>query len=387
MRADPGGQVELGEAIGREGEVEQLWSTLVDHSVILEARRGMGKTTLVRLALNDGPTGWSGRRVALAELSGASSAAAAIIDAIWSEHPGPKAKLRAAVEPLLGDHGHVSSEVLEDDWSKALRAAINAQIEDHEGVGLVLALDDFDRFCARSQADRRGTELSELLADLASLLDAQPRLRLLVVSNTNIDRLPLRVSPRLPAEPLARCTRLTIDGLAPESGARLVTALLLGESITARDRAALARHITERCDHVPRWIHCALTELASRGKPIDEAELGRCFTEAVADLEAEPWTLRRELAPVLDDYWEPQRGLALAILDLLTGEDEGGALAFPELRRRLAAEMTIDEDAVRRVIDELGRDQIVEEFGGRLRFAGQLLRQAWVSLRGLEASS
>jgi hypothetical protein len=44
-------------------------------------------------------------------------------------------------------------------------------------------------------------------------------------------------------------------------------------------------------------------------------------------------------------------------------------------------ETTIDEDAIRRVLAELKGDHLIHELGGRLSFAGELLRMAWVRLR------
>src|SRR5690606_38996247 len=127
---------------------------------------------------------------------------------------------------------------------------------------------------------------------------------------------------------------------------------------------------------ISRWIHCAMAYFARRRKPIVDGDLERCLIEAVADLERPPWALRRELAPALDDYMQPQRGLALSVLDQLAlAEDQ--ALTFTELRRSLAVELTIDDDAIRRVVAELLGDQLIRESGGQLRFHGELLRNAW----------
>ena len=382
MRAEPRGSVDLGEAIGREQDVDRLWSSLISSDVVLTGRWGIGKSTLIRLAQADGPTGWAGRHIELEALTGVKAAVAALLESVWSDGglvaPGPRT--RAAIEPLL-DGEQVSVDKLDDDWHGSLRAAITAELEERD-TGLVLAFDDFDRFVARTADAGEADELGRLVELLAELTDQQDQLRLLFVSTTDLGRTLERVRPALPEQPFASCEHLSLEALSPEAGARLVMALLLGESITARDRAALARSLADDCDHVPRWIHCAMAYFAERGRPILEGDLERCMIGAVEDLEAEPWELRRELAPVLDDYWQPQRGLAFSVLDQLALADEQ-ALSFRELRRGLAVEMTIDEDAIRRVIEELRSDQLVHEVGGTLRFSGELLRNAWLKLRWL----
>lgn len=360
MRADPSGAVELGEAIGRESDVERLWTALRQGNVILWGRFGIGKTTLARLALRQAPDGWLAQRVALADLRTSPDACAAVVEALVSDQ-------------------QVRPEQLGGQPASALRLAIDAALARCE-AGLVLMLDDFDRWL--SEAAKLGTAgYAEFTSTLARACAEQPKLRLVLISNTHLDRTVARLRPE-PLIDLIPATRFELDSLSPESGARLVMALLLGESITARDRAAFARTLADNCDHVPRWIHCAMAYFVGRGKPIVDGDLEQCLVRAVADLDGEPWSLRRELRPVLDDYQPPQRGLALSVLDQLALAEEH-ALTFAELRQQLAVELTIDEDAIRRVIAELRGDQLLRESGGCLRFHGELLRNAWLALRFL----
>jgi hypothetical protein len=361
MRADPSGAVELGEAIGREADVDRLWTMLIERSLIVSARWGIGKTTLARLALAHPRSGWAGQLISLEEV-----------------RSGPQA-CAAVVESLVDDED-VRPEQLGGEPTTALRLAIDAALE-HSPAGLVLILDDFDRYLVNT-ATLRAAGFAEFTSTLAQACAEQPKLRVVLLSNTHLDRTIARLRPEPLVGLIQSCARFELDTLSVESGARLVMALLLGESITARDRAAFARTLADACAHVPRWIHCAMAHFVRRRKPIVDGDLERCMLEAVADLEQPPWSLRRELAPALDDYLPPQRGLALSVLDQLALAEEQ-ALSFAELRQALAVELTIDEDAIRRVLAELRGDQLIRESGGRLRFHGELLRNAWLKLRYL----
>jgi hypothetical protein len=373
VRADPSGAVELGEAIGREGDVDRLWSALMRGNVRLSGRWGVGKTTITRLAIADAPTGWTGRRASLGALRGAAAAVAAIVESL-SLDPDAGESLQAAIAPMLETQGHLVPDKLGGDPSSLLRTAVEAQLDDRR-VGLMIALDDFDQFL-KGSAGSAGLEA--FTNALAALSGPQTRVRVLMISNTNLDRTLSRVRPL--SRELFECARMTLEPLTPESGSRLVSALLLGESITARDRAALARALSDSCDHIPRWIHCAMGHFVARRKPILDGDLERALVEAVSDLDREPWALRRELQPVLEDYYQPTRGLAYSVLDQIALSDDR-ALTFSELREHVAMETTIDEDAIRRVLAELKGDQLIQESGGRLSFAGELLRMAWVRLR------
>lgn len=387
MRADPSGEVELGEAIGREGEIDRLWSLLVEQNILLSGRRGIGKTTVLRLLIADAPTGWRGRLVPLGACAGASALRAALLEAVRGD-PDASETLRAAIAPILDDDGEDDED---DEDSKPPSPGASASnidlltqsvIEhglDERNVGLVLVLDDFDDFLTNTLKANKRRGLDAMLDNLASLTGPGTRVRVLISTNTYLERSFTRlggVSRTL----FDSCAREQITALRPEGGARLVTALLLGESITARDRAALARALADNCDHVPRWIHCAMGHFVARGKPILDGDLERCMVEAVADLDREPWVLRRELSPVLDDYTQPQRGIALSILDLLALDEEQG-MTFQQLGQRIAMETKIDDDAISRVVTELRADQLIEEIGGQLRMCGELLRMAWLKLR------
>ncbi|MFV8749780.1 AAA family ATPase [Nannocystaceae bacterium ST9] len=374
MKADPRGAVELSEAVGREALVERLWSSLLESSVLLQGRAGLGKTTLVRLALADAPTGWRGRRVAASELHSADALAGALVEALWLEHHEPGPRLRSALESAM------SSGKLVGEPIPILREAIAGELADRAN-GLLLAIDDVDRF-VDANADR-GLELGELIATFDELTRAHPRLRLLVVSHTRLQRSFERMRPRPPRALLAGYRKLAMEPLGPEAGARLAATLLLGESITARDRPGLARKIADALDQVPRWIHATLLELGKQRGPIGEGRLDELLARIVGD-PGDPWGLRADLAPVLHGYVEPTRRIALSLLDRIAAAGAQG-LTFEALHRQLAMETTLDADAVRRVLDELVADQICEQAGDQLRFAATLLRRTWVAMRKIQA--
>lgn len=379
MKADPRGMIDPGDALGREGTVERLWQTLVERSVVLQARGGLGKTTVVRLAIADAPTTWRGRRVAAAELRGVTALPSAIVEALWSEHAEPGPRLRALMETAIASGRIVPSGSSGGDSVAVMREAIAAELADRAG-GLLLVIDDVDRF-VDAHAER-GLELAELIATFDELIREHPRLRLLLVSNGKLRRAVDRMRPRPPRVLLADLQPFALDALSAEAGGRLAAMLLLGESITARDRAGLARKISDAVDHVPRWIHAVAFELGRTRGPVGEGRLDELLARVVVD-PSDPWGIRADLAPVLRSYLEPNRRIAISILDRIA-QAGGEGLSFAALHAQFAVETTLDADALRRVLDELHGDQITEELGGHLRFAATMLRRTWVALRKLE---
>jgi hypothetical protein len=385
MRADPRGALDPGEAVGREGAVERLWQVLGERSLILQARGGLGKSTLVRMVIAEAPAPWRGCRIACGELASVEALPIAIVEALGAAPAEPGPRLRDVIAAARASGRLPASS--QADTIALLREAIAAELADAPETtgGLLLALDDIDRFLAGHES--RGLELAELIASLDELLHEQPRLRLLLVSNAKLRRAVERIRPRpLAQSPLAMLGELRtimLEPLGAEAGARLAAMLLLGESITARDRPGLARKLSDAVDHVPRWIHAVAFELGKSRTPVGEGRLDELLARVLVDA-SDPWGMRADLALVLHVYAEPTRRIAISILDRIAQAGAAG-LSFAALHGQFAVETTLDADALRRVLDELHGDQLTEESGGQLRFAATLLRRTWVVLRKLEA--
>jgi hypothetical protein len=48
MKANPGGQIDSADIIGRDAVIAELWERLAQQSIVLTAERRMGKTTIVK---------------------------------------------------------------------------------------------------------------------------------------------------------------------------------------------------------------------------------------------------------------------------------------------------------------------------------------------------
>ncbi len=47
MKANPGGQIDLRDVIGRDEIIAQIWDTLEQQSIRMNAERRIGKTTII----------------------------------------------------------------------------------------------------------------------------------------------------------------------------------------------------------------------------------------------------------------------------------------------------------------------------------------------------
>ena len=58
MKANPGGQIDLRDVIGRDQIIEQIWDTLEHQSIRMNAERRIGKTTIIRKLEAEPRSGW-----------------------------------------------------------------------------------------------------------------------------------------------------------------------------------------------------------------------------------------------------------------------------------------------------------------------------------------
>lgn len=48
MKANPGGQIDLNEVVGRDEIIKQIWDTIDQQSIRINAERRIGKTTIIK---------------------------------------------------------------------------------------------------------------------------------------------------------------------------------------------------------------------------------------------------------------------------------------------------------------------------------------------------
>ena len=58
MKANPGGQIDPAEVVGRDPLIEQIWDTLEQQSIRMTAERRIGKTTIILKMRAEPRPGW-----------------------------------------------------------------------------------------------------------------------------------------------------------------------------------------------------------------------------------------------------------------------------------------------------------------------------------------
>ncbi|MGJ0428953.1 MAG: hypothetical protein ACR65S_07045, partial [Methylobacter sp.] len=58
MKANPGGQIDLKEVVGRDEVIEQIWDTIEQQSIRMNAERRIGKTTIIKKLCETPRAGW-----------------------------------------------------------------------------------------------------------------------------------------------------------------------------------------------------------------------------------------------------------------------------------------------------------------------------------------
>lgn len=58
MKANPGGQIDLKDIVGRDQLIEQIWDTLEQQSIRMNAERRIGKTTIIKKLRAEPRAGW-----------------------------------------------------------------------------------------------------------------------------------------------------------------------------------------------------------------------------------------------------------------------------------------------------------------------------------------
>lgn len=58
MKANPGGQIDLNEVVGRDEVINHIWDTIDQQSIRINAERRIGKTTIIKKLFAEPRCGW-----------------------------------------------------------------------------------------------------------------------------------------------------------------------------------------------------------------------------------------------------------------------------------------------------------------------------------------
>ena len=390
MKANPGGQIDLKEVIGRERLIQILWETVEQQSLVITAERRIGKTTVIKKMRHEPVAGWV---PVFQDLEGCHSAAEFAMAVYKEIHQflSKKGKIARRAKELFTALGGTEiggvfklPEKAVAPWKEVLVKAVEDLINENDASGTkLLFLWDEMPFMLANIRDREGEQTAmEVLDLLRGLRQTHSGLRTVITGSIGLHHvLSSLKAANYGNSPVNDMAPIDVPPLEEADAVHLAELLIRGEALPSPDKEAAAAAITREADRFPFYIHHIVKALKIRGLDATPENIAKVVASQLVDAN-DPWELLhyRERIPIY--YGEDQKAVFL-ILDMLAVQP--GASSVTELLEMLKGASTFDDrERLLRLLSLMERDHYLKrDEDGRYHFRFPLIRRWWKINRGL----
>jgi uncharacterized protein len=381
MGINPGGQLSVEEIIGREREIERYWTVLDRQSLVLNAERRIGKTSILQKMGALGRDGFHTYYQELERVHSITELISQIYRTVSIDLPRAKRLKASAIKGWLV----LSSTRLEslsvppagDAWKGLLETAVKDVLDAFEDdIKVVFLWDEFPLMLYNLRQREGADKTIQLLDTLRYLRATQPRLRFLFTGSIGL-HLALK-SLRADGNANAPFNDVQIElapPLFPDDTAALIANLCEALRHEPQEPAEIARRIGVSLGGFAYHIHHCFDQLDQLGRPARGTDVD-AVVEAVATHPSDPAHLGYTQQRIETYYAAQDARMALFILDVLAGSDDPLSLEslLNQVRHKLA---DADEHHLKAVCELLRQDQCTTKTSDGFAFTWPIVKRWW----------
>lgn len=389
MKANPGGQIDPEQAIGRARVIQELWDTLEQQSVVMTAERRIGKTTVIKMLKADPAKQWVPVYQDLEKCHTAAEFAMVVYKEVH-QFLSSKGQVARRAKEWLNALGGVElggvlklPEKADVSWKDLLTTSIEDLVHENDAHGTrLLFLWDELPFMLANIRDREGEQTAMAVLDtLRALRQTHAALRMIITGSIGLHHVITSLKDKNYANsPVNDMARIEITTLEPSDAEGLATKLIKGEGLASKDPAAAAMAIAKEADSFPFYIHHIVRALKVNQRPADLEEVGKMVAAQLIDAN-DPWELTH-YRDRISTYYGDNASIARALLDELATRDSA---SINELLSMLKSTSSFDDrERLLRLVSLMERDHYLKRRDdGSLSFRFPLIRRWWKINRGL----
>ncbi len=390
MKSNPGGQIDVKAAIGRDPLIQTLWESIEQQSLIITAERRIGKTTVIKKMCAEPAAGWMPVFQDLERFHTAAEFAMSVYKEIHEFLGGKGKATRRAKEWFTAMGGTEIGGLFKlpekpgAHWKDILSRAIEDLIHENEATGTkLLFLWDEMPFMLANIRDREGEQTAmEVLDLLRALRQTHAPLRMVITGSIGLHHVLASLKKKNYANsPVNDMHAVDVQPLDEADAITLATQLIEGENLAAPAIAEAAAAIAHEADCFPFYIHHIVRALKIRGLAANPENVSKVVASQLVDAN-DPWELLhyRERIP---NYYPDDQKTVLLILDQLATQTE--AATVNELLVMLKGASAFDDrERLLLLLSLMERDHYLKrDDAGRYRFRFPLISRWWKINRGL----
>ncbi len=407
MKANPGGQIDLAEVVGRDQLIGQIWDTLEQQSIRMTAERRIGKTTIIRKLCAEPRPGWVPIFQDLERYHSAREFALSVyqeVNRFLSFHKRFARRSKDFLKSLggieVGGVFKLPEMTADTPWQDILSLAIQDLVEELERLDKrPLFLWDEVPFMLDSIRRQEGEPVAMAVLDSLRALrqtHGTSGLRMVLTGSIGLHHVIAGLKRQNYANsPLNDTYPLEVPSLDAEPARELATRLIEGERVrisrSSDSDSDTADAVARLADRFPFYIHHIVKALKQAALTsttgADPALVEQVVVQQLLDPN-DPWELShyRERIPIY--YGSDSEQAVLGILDGLAARAADAtpvALSINDLLAEGRAAGTLDDrDRLIDLLRLMEQDHYLSrDAAGSYRFRFPLLQRWWRLARGL----
>ncbi|MFV2044149.1 MAG: hypothetical protein ACC700_13075 [Anaerolineales bacterium] len=391
MKANPGGQIDLKEIIGRDKIIEQIWETLEQQSIRMNAERRIGKTSIIKKLGAEPRKGWAPIYQDLEQYHTAAEFAVAVYREVGQFLSARQRTARRAMDLLKSIGGievggliKLPSLSRETPWKDILSSSIQDLADEHSNLNdRLLFLWDEVPFMLANIKNHEGESVAMEVLDILRGLRQSCDIRMILTGSIGLHHVISSLKLKGYANsPVNDTLAVTIPPLGHEYACELASKLIEGEHILSESHQHLVETIAHLSDGFPFYIHHivkALKQSGLEGTP-DAAE--QIVSQQLLDAN-DPWELKHYSDRIPTYYGKDNEKAVLGILDGVA--DRTKAISVNELLAELKSTGTLDDrEQLVNLLRLTEQDHYLSRNrDGHYQFQFPLLQRWWKLSRGL----
>lgn len=387
MRANPGGQLDYKEIIGRDALAGRLWRVLECRSLVLTAERRMGKTSLVRKMVADPP---AEHLPVYRDLEGVTSPLELVelvfhdVEEYLSRRNKLAERVRGLVREISGGEiaGFKFPPAVIPQWKHLLSRTIE-DLAEHQDGKLVFFWDELPLMLHNIRRRLDEQTAMDVLDSLRALRQTHSKVRMVFTGSVGLHNVIASLKRAGYAnDPTNDMDTVDVPPLDPVSARDLARQLIVGEALESSEPDRLAAEIAGAVDGLPYFIHHVVDQLAARRGTVTPEMVKQIVAECLVN-PCDPWHLGHYRERIATYYETGEQSLALSVLDILA--TAGSPLTCDQVLNLVASKTAqANREDVLRMLKLLQRDHyLIQETDGTVRFRFGLIQRSWRLQRGL----
>jgi hypothetical protein len=380
MRANPGGEIDPADVLGRDQLIASIWRVLSRQSLELTAERRIGKSSVIKKMTAEPVPGFG---AVYQDLEGIRTRLQFVqsvyrqTEALLSRRKKTADRLSRLVRTISGTEirGLKLPKVAAPDW-KRLLVAICEDLQEHLDVVLVFFWDEMPFMLQNIRASEGSTAAREVLDVLRSIRQSITGIRMVYTGSIGLHHVlaELRGGGEVSHAPMNDMDRLDVPPLERADAIDLAQRIIAGESLPADAPVETADALAKEVNGIAYYVHLVLDGLVKEGWDATPDTVRSLVRRKIHD-PTDPWNLAHFFSRT-SSYYGKERGLALALLDALAGTD---AMSRSHLIRVAQAMADVrDPHEVIAMLARLTNDHYVApDAEGDYRFCYTVVQRWW----------